>query len=156
MVSCDLYLLTKFRHLVPVIYITACKSLSEDAICEGSAYNLPMGKKGAILMLVAVVLWAASPALPCLAPAPCHSCCRMMMMMDCDSAMIAAHPCCQMHSSTAVPPGQIAVTSLPTGSSQTPVAVNLPDLSQGDARGPNPSKAPPPRSLSGASTILRI
>ena len=157
MVPCDLYLLAKLRHLVPMIYITACKSLSEDAMCEGSAYNILMGRKGAILMLAVVALWAAGPALACMTPAPCHSCCRAMMM-HCNSAMmIAAHPCCQLHSSqTAVPPGRPAGTNLPSGSSQTLVSVNLPDFSRGAVQGPNPSKAPPPRSPSGASTILRI
>ena len=65
-----------------------------------------MGKKGAILMLAIVVLWAAGPALAFITPAPCHSCCRAMMM-DCDPAtMSAAHPCCQLDSSgTAIPRG---------------------------------------------------
>lgn len=114
-----------------------------------------MGRKGAILMLAIVALWAATPALACLAPAPCHPCCRSMMM-DCDSAMIAAQPCCQMQSSTAIPPGQVAVTNLLSGSSQTPALVDLPDLFVLTRRGPGPSKTPPPRSASGASTILRI
>lgn len=156
MVACDLYLLTKFGRLIPVIYITTCRNLSEYATGEGSAYTMSMGRKGAILMLAVVALWAAVPALACLAPAPCHQCCRAMMT-DCDTAMIAAHPCCQMQSSnTAVPPGQAAATDLAPSSTQTLMWVILPNPKGLAGQGPNLSKAPPPRSLSGASAILRI
>ena len=116
---------------------------------------MSMGRKGAILMLAIVVLWAATPVLGFLASASCHPCCRAIMM-DCDSAIVAAHPCCQIQSSTAVPPAQAAVTSTPAGSSQTLASLDLPDPSVLTRQGPSLSKAPPPRSQSGGSTILRI
>jgi hypothetical protein len=123
---------------------------------RNTPYTMLMGRKGAILILMFVALWAAAPVLACLALAPCHPCCKTMMM-DCDSATIAAHPCCQVQSSnTAVPPGQGPVTSVFVGSSQTLISVNLADLPAGAVRGPGKSEAPPPRPLCGASTILRI
>jgi len=107
-------------------------------------------------MLAVVALWVAAPALACFAPAPCHQCCRAMMT-DCDSAMIAAHPCCRLQSSnSAIPPGRAAATDFSSGPTQALVSVNLPDLSALTEQGLGSSKAPPPRSLSGASSILRI
>ena len=110
----------------------------------------------AALIVAVVALWAVAPALACFALAPCHQCCRAMMT-DCDLAIIAAHPCCQLESSNAaVPPTPAAATNVQSCSSQTTVSVDLPDLSVGAVHQPNPSEAPPPRSPSGASTILRI
>ena len=126
-------------------------------MCEGSAYTMPMGRKGAILMLAIVALWAAGPALACITPAPCHSCCRAMMM-DCDSAtMSAAHPCCQLDSSgTAVPQGRVVAPAPQIGAVQSLASALPPDLDRLAGQSPLSSKAPPPRSQSGAGTILRI
>jgi hypothetical protein len=126
-------------------------------MCEGSAYTMPMGRKGAILMLAIVALWAAAPALACITAAPCHSCCRAMMM-DCDSAtMSAADPCCQLHTSgTAVPRGRVVAPEPQLGAVQTLASVLPPDLDRLAGQSPLSFKAPPPRSPSGSGTILRI
>lgn len=157
MVACDSYLPTKFRRPVPVIRITACRNLLEDAMCEGSGYTMPMGRKGAILMLAIVALWAAGPALACFAPAPCHQCCRAMMT-DCDSATVtAAHPCCQLHSpGTAVPKGRVVAPEPQIGAVQSFASAIPPDLDRLGGQSPRFSMAPLPRSLTGARTILRI
>jgi hypothetical protein len=145
------------RHPVPVIYITARGNLSEDAMGEGSAYTMPMGRKGAILMLAILALWAAGPALACITPTPCHSCCRAMMM-DCDSAtMSAAHPCCQLDSSgTAMPQGRVLTPALQVGAARSFAFILRPDLDRMAGQSPLSSKAPSLRSQSGAGTILRI
>ncbi|UWZ84214.1 hypothetical protein [Occallatibacter riparius] len=115
-----------------------------------------MARRSAFLVLAVVVLWAMSPALACLAAAPCHQCCHAMMV-DCDTATMAAQPCCQLQSSnTAIPADRDATTELSSGALQTLVLVDLPDLSGAAVLERIPSKAPPPRLPSGASTILRI
>lgn len=116
-----------------------------------------MGRKGAILMLAVMALWAVAPALACLKAAPCHSCCRAIMT-DCGMATVgASRSCCQLHSaSNAVPPAR-AVTPKPLGGPELGLAVAvLPD--PGDLAAPqrNAASALPPRSQSGGSTILRI
>jgi hypothetical protein len=79
------------------------------------------------------------------------------MMMDCDSATLAAQPCCQLQSSNdAVPSDRDATTEVSSGAPQTLVLVDLPDLSGAAVLEQVPSKAPPPRLPSGASTVLRI
>ena len=140
-----------------MIYITARRNLREDAVCEGSAYTMPMGRKGAILMLAILALWAAGPALAFITPAPCHSCCHGMMM-DCDSAMMsAARPCCQLNSSgTAVLQGRVVAPKSQIGAVQSFASALPPNLDSLTGQRPLSSKAPPPRSPSGASTILRI
>jgi hypothetical protein len=125
-------------------------------MCESSAYTMSMGRKGAILMLAVVALWSAAPALAFLVAAPCRQCCRAMIA-DCDPAMLAAHPCCQLQPpNAAVPPGPATATHFDSGLTHALVSLNLPDLAVSIGQGPDPSKAPPPRSLSGASSILRI
>jgi hypothetical protein len=126
-------------------------------MCEDSAYTMPMGRKGTILMLAIVALWAAGPALACMTPAPCHSCCRATMM-ECDSeAMSAAHPCCQLHSSgTAVPQSRVVAPEPQFGAVQSFASALPPDLDRLAGQSLLSSKAPPPRSQSSASTILRI
>jgi hypothetical protein len=150
------YVLAKFWRRVPVIYITASWNFSEDDMSEGLAYTMPMRRKGAILILAIVALWAAGPVLAWLTPAPCHSCCRAMMM-DCDSAMSAAHPCCQLHSSgAAVPQGRVVAPEPQIGTVQSFASALPPDLDGLDGQSTISSKAPPPRSQLGSSTVLRI
>jgi hypothetical protein len=118
---------------------------------------MDMGRKGAILMLAGVVLWAATPALASLIPAQCRSCCQVMAM-ECDSAVMnAAHPCCQLQSSSAAVPLGIIVAPKPQADMQHTMATTvLPALSGVAIQTPESDNAPPHRSLSGASTILRI
>lgn len=140
----------------PVIEITACRHLSDDAIVCDSAYTMSMGRKGAMILLAIVALWVVAPAIVCLAPAPCHQCCRAMMV-DCDSAMLLSHPCCQLRNSNpAILPDRATVTDFSSGATQALASISLPDLSVLTGQSTGPSKAPPPRSLSGASSILRI
>lgn len=57
-----------------------------------------MGKKGALVLLVTVLLWAATPALACLVPVAHRSCCQQMEMQDCSSsAMMQCDDCCSVH-----------------------------------------------------------
>lgn len=121
------------------------------------AYTMPMGRKCAILLLAVVALWAATPTLACLAPAPHHSCCHAMMANCGAVAMGAAHPCCQLQKpNTAVPPTSAVAPDLQVGPLQSPAFADLPN--PGDLTGHRlgSAKAPPPLSLLGSSTILRI
>ena len=124
---------------------------------EARAYTMRMGRKGAILMLVVAALWAVLPALVCFAAAPCHDCCRAMGM-DGNMAMLGmANSCCQMQSSSAtVPPANAVAPKMQMGSVQTLPSALLPGFITLAGEKPSPTKAPPPRSLLGASTILRI
>src|SRR5208283_3396939 len=101
--------------------------------------------------------WAAGPALACLTPAPGHSCCHAMAM-DCDSAvMIAAHPCCQFHDSGAtVPLGNAVAPEHQVVHHHAMVSTVLPPPGGLAGQTPGSIKTPPPRSLSGVNTILRI
>lgn len=116
-----------------------------------------MSGKGAILMLAVVVLWAAAPALACLTPVPCHSCCHAMAM-DCDSAVTSAvHPCCQLQGSgAAVPMNSAIAPEQATGLHQTMASSASIALSGLASQTPGSAKTPPLRSLSGTATILRI
>lgn len=107
-------------------------------------------------MLAVVALWAAAPAFACLAPAPCH-CCRGMMM-NCDSAaMISAQPCCQLHNqNSAIPPKGAAAPELQFGPARVLALAALPDSGDPSGQRSGSAKPPPPLSLLGASTILRI
>src|SRR5580692_7467281 len=97
-------------------------------MCEGSAYTMTMGRKGAILMLAILALWAAGPALACITAAPCHSCCRAMLT-DCDAAASASYPCCQLHSSgTALPRGRVVAPAPQVGAAQPLGSALPPDL----------------------------
>jgi hypothetical protein len=116
-----------------------------------------MGRNVATLMLAIVALWAVAPAFACTTPAPCHPCCRAMMV-GCDSeTMSAAHPCCQMHSSgTAVPQSRVIAPEPRIGAVQSFASALPTDLDSLTGQSPISTKAPPARSQSGASTILRI
>ena len=110
-----------------------------------------------MLMLAIVALWAAGPVLACITLAPCHSCCRAMMM-DCDSTtMSAAHPCCQLDSSgTAIPQGRVVTPVPQVGAAQSLASALPPDLDRLAGQSLLSSNAPPLRSQSGTGTILRI
>src|SRR5579872_1480353 len=116
-----------------------------------------MCRKGAILMLAVVALWATAPALACLTAAPCHRCCNAMAT-DCSSAVMStAHPCCELHGSvTDVPVSSVSTVEHYLGLQHTMICAVLPAF--GGPVGPTSgwAKADPPRSPSGASTILRI
>lgn len=116
-----------------------------------------MGRKAAILMLASVVLWAAVPVIVSLTPMTCHSCCQAMAM-ECDAAATnAAHACCRLEIPESAAPAAGAVApEFQIGPVRAPVSHVA--FEPGDLAGQTPgsSEAPPPRSLLGASTILRI
>lgn len=108
-------------------------------------------------MLAVLALWAAAPAIACLASAPCHSCCRTMMT-DCEMATVgAAHSCCQLQSSDeALPPVRMIAPERLVGTA-SPLALGvIPDRNSFWGQDPGFFNTPPPRSLAGGSTILRI
>ena len=118
-----------------------------------------VGKKGALVLLAIVVLWAATPALACLTPTTAHrSCCKGMAMQGCDSAaMMHCGECCRMQPADApLLPGSANAVDHAVGSvpSPAPTALALPT-----AIG-NPIllafEAPLPPGSPGAGSILRI
>jgi len=91
---------------------------------------MKMGPKGAVVMLVVAVLWAAIPALACLTPAAHHSCCHGMTMADCGSpAMMQCGDCCRAQPAGApLLPGSAGVVDHCVGSaaSLVPTTLTLP------------------------------
>jgi len=110
-----------------------------------------------MLMLAIVAFWAASPALACLTPVPCHGCCRAMMT-DCPSATVSAvDPCCQLQMPASAVPQDRAVAPEPKiGAMQSIAPAVPPDLDLPAGRIAVFSKTPAPRCQLGASTVLRI
>ncbi|MFP5206759.1 MAG: hypothetical protein ACLGSH_15505 [Acidobacteriota bacterium] len=118
---------------------------------------MQVGKKGAFVLLLIAVLWAAAPALACVMPMAHGSCCQGMGMQDCASpAMMHCGDCCRMQSSNApLPPGSAgaadhAIGSVPAASGI--VLVLLPDTGSAVLPG---VETPPPGSR-GRGSILRI
>ena len=70
---------------------------------------MSVGKKSALLMLVAVALWAALPVLACLMPAQQDDCCRQMIQQSGSCNMDAGQSCCQIRgSNSSVPLGGVS------------------------------------------------
>jgi hypothetical protein len=125
----------------------------------GGLIVMNMGRKGAMVLLAVVVLWAAMPAFACLIDANQMSqseCCRAMANCD-PTAMAADSPCCQIHERTpAVPPVQpfspvksLEIAALPHESGIV-VTAEL-----GGAYG-NTLETPPPKFPPGGAFSLRI
>ena len=126
----------------------------------GDLYTMNWGRKGALLMLAVVALWAAIPASVCLLttqPAGQSACCRGMAQ-DCPmTGMSMDAPCCQFHGRNA------AVTPVSPFSSQrmqrlafVPHLAALEPTAAPGAGWRNALEAPPPRFLPGSVSILRI
>jgi hypothetical protein len=121
-----------------------------------------MSRAGALMMLVIVALWAATPTIACLVPMHQmteaeHDCC-LKMAQECGSSMIpSSHSCCQGHQrdtaggpvATYSPTRPFDVAIVPWISillvSSPSVSLHLPAL-----------EAPPPVSSPGCGSILRI
>jgi hypothetical protein len=118
------------------------------------------GRKGALLMLAVVALWAAMPASACLLtmqPAGRSACCHGMAQ-DCPiRGMGMDASCCQFHGRNA------ALTPVSPFSSQRvqrlaymPHQAGLEAFSAPGAGWRNALEAPPPKFLPGSVSILRI
>lgn len=113
-------------------------------------------RKGAILMLAAVVLWTAVPALACLLPAPARLCCQTMQGCEA-SLMNASDACCQMHAPDSTPPaGRTSLLGQPRSLAQLSgdlISLAVPTVSgmRTQKTGQPPLSFPP-----GASSVLRI
>lgn len=117
---------------------------------------MSVDRRGAVLLLVIVGLWAAMPAFACLPSTAQLACCRSMMH-DCDSSMtMSGNSCCVVHSAPdAVLPGLAGtvdhlsdVAALPAALYPVPSLVLAPLVS-------SLTDSPPPIPSSGSS-ILRI
>jgi hypothetical protein len=114
-----------------------------------------VGKKGALLMLVVAVLWAAAPGFACLMPVEHHSCCKSGMQ-ECASMMGADMTCCQVRGSdTSYPAAKLYTARQSMQGVQAPAAVAMmlpPTQSLASGRA---ADAPPPAGPPG-SFVLRI
>jgi len=129
-----------------------------------------VGRQGAILMLVAVVLWTALPGFACFLSMPlptAQSSCCQKMAVDCGSmqamesagsAEMCVDPsCCQIHQQAV---GLVPVqASAPEQLQKLAVAPNqllMPARDEAGTRLRISFETPPPRSSSGVSSILRV
>ena len=116
-----------------------------------------VGKRGAFLLLLIAVLWAATPALACLMPMPHSSCCQGMAMQNCSApAMAHCGDCCRMQPNDApLPPGSASAVSYAVGT--VPAARIGFILPQHAGRALLPSsETPPPHAPFSLGSILRI
>lgn len=118
------------------------------------------GKKGALLMLVAVALWTAAPTLTCLSaafPGGLPKCCHAMAM-DCPmpgAGMSAA--CCPTHGqdSAVTPDTPCSPEHAQSLFSASPLASVIAPATSGYID-QTALETPPPRLPSGGHSILRV
>jgi hypothetical protein len=126
----------------------------------GDFFTMNWGRKGALLMLAVVALWAAMPASACLLtmqPAGRSACCRGMAQ-DCPMHGMGMNAsCCQFHGRNA------ALTQVSPFSSQrvqrlafVPLQADLQLRAFWSARYRNASEAPPLKYPPGGAFALRI
>jgi hypothetical protein len=117
-----------------------------------------MGRKGALLLLAVMVLWAVTPALACLARMAQPSCCQGTAMQDCASpAMMQCSDCCRVQPADApLLPGSASAVDHAAGSLPSPAATELVVLPEAGEEILLAFEAPPPPGFSGAGSILRI
>lgn len=125
-----------------------------------------VGRKGALLLLAVVVLWAAAPALACLTPAANAECCRNMNMACCRGMHMRGHDssapaycgdmCRLRRADAALLPGSDSTVdhAVCLAESAVPAAAVLPPASGCEAALP-PDPSPPPDSA-GEGSVLRI
>lgn len=117
-----------------------------------------MGRKGALVLLLMMVLWAATPALACLTPSAHRSCCQGMAMQECSSpAMMQCGDCCRVQPADApLLPGSAGAVDHSVGYVPSPslIALALPSLAR-HATMPV-SEAPLPPGSPATGSILRI
>jgi hypothetical protein len=117
---------------------------------------MQMGRKGALVLLALVALWAAKPAFACLTAVTPPSCCQGTMPGCDDSTTMANMTCCQSQSpENAIPAAMAAACSAPAVQMVT-LPVDAVDSAQAagviaSVAGASPSPPPP-----GFSSILRI
>jgi hypothetical protein len=118
---------------------------------------MQVGRKGALMLLAVVVLWAAMPSFACLKAATRPSCCQEEMQ-DCGSPLTMASPdCCAVQPSPApILPGD----ATNTGHRENPAALHIayeaslqPLLA---VTRPSSAADSPPRSSSAATSVLRL
>ena len=117
-----------------------------------------VGRKGAFVLLVIMVLWAAMPALACLTPTAHRSCRQGMAMQGCgSSAMMQCGDCCRVQPADApLLPGSACAVDHTVGSIPSPALTALALLPSTGQAILLVSEAPPPPGFSGAGSILRI
>ena len=114
-----------------------------------------MRKTGALLMLLVLTLWVATPALACFAPAQQHACCGQMMQ-DCGPTMSPDASCCQVHrTDTANPPVQASKSERLLRIAPALAGFEMPALKASSTPRRQADAAPPPR-LSATASVLRI
>lgn len=115
-----------------------------------------MGRKGALVVIAVLALWAAQPALACLMTAAPMPCCRGAMRGCPDAAPTAAMACCHPSPENAVPPA-VAPGALSTWTAHPGLGpMDVPALQQSHRaalRRIDAAPSPPPP---GYSSILRI
>ncbi len=117
-----------------------------------------MGRKSAVVLLAIVVLWAAMPALACLAPTGRAACCQSMAMQDCGSpAVMHCSSCCRIQpADTPLIPGSASISDHMAGLAQCAVPaalVPLPVAGNGILR---TAAIPPLPGSPGNGSVLRI
>jgi hypothetical protein len=116
-----------------------------------------VGRKGALVLLAVVVLWAATPALACLTPAAQHACCQGMMQGCGSSPMMTNHACCRVQPpAPADPSGAASAADHAFQCAQLPVRVATLAPPSSTTVSNRITGAPPPESLPGNNSILRI
>jgi hypothetical protein len=129
-------------------------------IKAGKLLTMNWGRKGALLMLAVVALWAAIPASACLLtkpPAEQPDCC-CGMAQDCPMAgMSVDAPCCQFHGkNTAVVPVSPFSSQRVHRLAFVPHQATLEPTAASGAGWRNALEAPPPGFSPGSVSILRI
>ena len=139
----------------------------QSVICllsgNGQGYKLVrVNRIRTAVVLGAVLLWAATPAMACLllgfAPTAAeHECCHHMAGHCGQSAMPTSHACCQapIYPETVVVRGQASPLKDATSALPTTIGVQLPAVLAASSRCLASLESPPGQPLSGSS-ILRI
>jgi hypothetical protein len=116
-----------------------------------------VGRKRALLLLMAMVLWTALPALACVIPASQPACCHGMMQGCEPSAGMDTMACCQASApDDAIPPAAAALSSHALTLTQVAASLDyLPALAAFETQ-PRTAAASPSPPSSSLSSILRI
>jgi hypothetical protein len=115
------------------------------------------------VVLGAVLLWAATPAMACLLPGVTpteagHKCCHHMAEHCGESAMPANHACCQapIYPETVVVQGQASPLKNAISALPTTIGVQLPAVLAASSRCLASLESPPGQPLSCSASVLRI
>ena len=112
-------------------------------------------KTSALLMLLVLTLWVATPALACFAPAQQHACCSQMMQ-DCGPTMGPGASCCQVQRTDTVnPPVQASKSERMARIAPALAGFEIPALKASSTPRRHSDEAPLPRDVA-SSSVLRI